>query len=95
MNNLKRAFAELRKEGYFAYQNFMCCQSCAWGEIPDELSEKVVFYHAQDNDDKKAGRPFFLAWAGNAPYITRVLNKYGIETKWSGDENERILVTKW
>ena len=27
--NLNQAFKELRKLGYFARQNFMCCQNCA------------------------------------------------------------------
>ena len=26
--NLKKAFRELRKIGYFAKMNFACCQSC-------------------------------------------------------------------
>ena len=45
---LREAFKDLRKAGYFARQNFTCCQSCAWAEIPEEKSDKVVFYHAQE-----------------------------------------------
>lgn len=33
MNN---AFAELRKAGYVAKQNFMCCQGCGWAKINNE-----------------------------------------------------------
>lgn len=32
--NLNQAFKELRKLGYFARQNFWCCQSCAWAAVP-------------------------------------------------------------
>ena len=47
--NLNQAFKELRKLGYFARQNFMCCQNCAWATVPMD-AKKVVFYHKQDAD---------------------------------------------
>ncbi len=52
-SKLTNAFKELRKEGYFAKQNFLCCQSCGWAAMSDKESEKAVFYHQQDNDDLK------------------------------------------
>ena len=33
------------------------------------------------------------AWAGNGKEIVEILNKYGIETEWSGSENTRIKIT--
>jgi hypothetical protein len=51
--NLTKAFAELRKNGYFAKQNFLCCQSCGWAELSEKEAEKVVFYHNQDYRDLK------------------------------------------
>jgi hypothetical protein len=50
-SNLTLAFEELRSIGYFARQNFWCCQSCAWYAIPEEKSLKSVFFHGQDADD--------------------------------------------
>lgn len=93
-NNLTKAFRELRKAGYFAKQNFTCCQTCAWAEVPDGV-EKVVFYHQQDNESKKQGEPFYLAWSGDGHEIQRILKKNGVKTKWSGSEDKRILVTQW
>ena len=50
--NLNQAFKDLRKLGYFARQNFWCCQSCAWAAVPVNV-KKVVFYHKQDADELK------------------------------------------
>ena len=47
--NLSMAFAKLRKQGYFAKQNFMCCQSCGWAELSDEQAQKAVFYNKSQN----------------------------------------------
>jgi hypothetical protein len=51
--SLTKAFNALRKNGYFARQNFMCCQTCEWAAVPEKNESKVVFYHSQDNDNKK------------------------------------------
>jgi hypothetical protein len=51
--NLTKAFAELRKNGYFAKQNFLCCQSCGWAALSDEEAKNAVFYHNQDYRDLK------------------------------------------
>lgn len=57
---VNNAFRELRKLGYTAKQNFMCCSSCAWYELGGTAlagvrnealppPEKVVFYNKQAN----------------------------------------------
>ena len=33
---LTQSFKDLRRLGYFARQNFECCQSCAWATVPEE-----------------------------------------------------------
>lgn len=63
---LTKAFAQLRKAGFVAKQNFSCCGSCASYEIATahaKLSKAkrakvrgAVFYHAQDNEVFKRGR---------------------------------------
>lgn len=88
---LTQAFKELRKKGYFARQNYLCCQSCAWASLPTETT-KAVFYHQQDNDDLKENNSCYLAWIGNGREITDTLNKYGILTEWNGEENTRIRI---
>ena len=89
---LNKAFAELRKKGYFARQNFTCCQSCGWAELTDEESKKAVFYHRQDAEDLKKTGVVYLAWSGSGQDIVNTLNKYGLATKWEGTDNRRIVV---
>ena len=84
------AFRDLRKAGYFAKQNFWCCQNCAWSDIP-ESTEKVVFYHRQDGDNLKQGS-FWLAWAGNAYQIVNILRFHGLVVVWNESNGNRINV---
>jgi hypothetical protein len=91
--NLTIAFKALRRKGYFAKQNFLCCQSCAWAEIAEMgYDDKAVFYHAQDYDNYKDGQDFFLAWDGDGNEIVETLNKYGVQTEWNGNDVKRIKV---
>lgn len=91
-SKLTAAFKDLRKLGYFARQNFLCCQSCGWSAIPNEKNEKVCFYHAQDADHMKEGGDLYLAWAGDGNEIQDVLEKHGLATEWAGTNNDRIMV---
>jgi hypothetical protein len=92
---LTNAFKDLRKQGYFARQNFWCCQSCGWAAIPDGESDRAVFYHNQDNDSKRKGESFCLAWSGDGNLICEILRKHGIEVEWNGDSGRRIEVINW
>lgn len=92
---LNAAFRKLRKAGYFAKQNFWCCQSCGWAAMTDEQRNKAVFYHAQDNDSKKEGRPFHLAWSGDGNEICNILRGEGITVEWEGSPDKRICVVSW
>jgi hypothetical protein len=93
--NLTKAFQALRKKGYFAKQNFWCCSSCGWFGVPKDNEKKVVFYHNQDNDDKKKGKPFHIAWAGDANEIMETFKENGVETSWTGSPAQRILIVSW
>lgn len=42
------AFKELRREGFAARQNFMCCGGCAGSAMPDD--KPGVYYHRQADD---------------------------------------------
>lgn len=94
-NKLTIAFRKLRKAGYFAKQNFFCCQSCGWAIMTDEQAEKAVFYHAQDNEDKKEGKPFHLAWAGDGNEICNILRESGLTVEWDGNDKKRIQIIAW
>jgi hypothetical protein len=91
MSKITEAFKELRKLGYFARQNFWCCQSCAWAAVPDG-KDKVVFYHQQDKERLQKTGECHLAWSGDGQEICQVLNRHGITTEWDGTEHKRILM---
>lgn len=98
------AFKELRQLGYIARQNFKCCSSCAWAEIPEE-ADKIVFYNQQSNATAwtKSGRfgkgsyktpilqgPLFLQWSGDAQEITTVLRRHSLNVEWKGTDSDGI-----
>ena len=90
--NLSKAFAELRKNGYFAKQNYFCCQSCGWASMSEKESENAVFYHNQDYQSFKKGEDLYLAWSGDGNFITKTLTKFGMIVEWDGTPNTRIVV---
>ncbi len=71
--NLDAAFKQLRKEGFFARQSFMCCGSCGMAKAAVEIKAGVaagkltpagvVFYHKQDAEDLKEGRDLYLSFS--------------------------------
>jgi hypothetical protein len=92
---IEPAFEQLRKLGYFAEQDFMCCQSCGWASIPEEQEEKAVFYHEQDKEHLEFGS-VLLAWSGNGYEIVKTL-KENIEYSfvkiiWDGSDSTRIEI---
>lgn len=88
---LTKAFKDLRKAGFFARQNFMCCQNCGWSAIPENKSERAVFYHSQDNSDIENGF-VHLAWSGDGELITSILKKYFTDIDWDGTTAQRIRI---
>jgi len=90
--NLSNAFAQLRKQGYVAKQNFLCCQSCGWAALSEDEAKLAVFYHKQDHQDFKKGSDLYLAWAGDGNYIANTLRNFGMEVDWDGTPNTRIVV---
>lgn len=97
MNNLTAAFADMRKEGLLARQNFLCCQNCA-GYALTEMAEKrvkagkpfkgVVYYHAQDAAQRDNDEDFHLGY-GNAD--STEMGKLGLPTKEVGEIVIRCL----
>jgi len=95
-SNLTKAFAALRKAGYFARQNFQCCQSCAWAAVPEAKEDKAVFYHNQDNESRLRGHKFHLAWSGDQHEICRILEENGVKVEGVPSTSAlRICVTEW
>lgn len=90
--NLSKAFAELRKAGYFAKQNYLCCQSCGWASMTEEEADNAVFYHNQDHRSFKKGDDLSLCWSGNGYQIFYILKKHGLDVVWDGSQFKRIIV---
>lgn len=104
---IKQAFTTLRKNGFIARMNFMCCSNCAGyslaGMAEKKGVEKLVFWHHQDEDHfQRSGR---LALRYGKPNdgddeitkkigqeIVDVLKSVGVEVEWAGDPNEVIYV---
>jgi hypothetical protein len=93
---LNDAFKKLRKQGYFARQNFWCCQTCACAAIPKAKENKYVFYHNQDNESIKNGNidkgGMYLAWSGNGKQIVDIIRATGLNVTWNGKETTRICI---
>lgn len=88
--SLTQAFKALRKEGYWARQNWKCCQSCGWAAVPEEKSDKAIFYHAQDAQHIRGREPeVMLAWSGDGDRIADILKEF-VKVEWDGSVNTRI-----
>jgi len=65
---LTGAFADLRKQGFMAKQNCMCCSGCACAKIWTEIQKKpgkyigAVYYHKQDTDHLKESGEFCVGF---------------------------------
>jgi hypothetical protein len=90
---LERGFRTLRTRGYFAEQNWQCCQSCGCRAVPDEFARRYVFYHAQDADDLREHGETRIAWAGDGDEIVEVFRAEGLRVEWNGSQDRRILIS--
>lgn len=84
--NLKNFFRDLRKEGFFARMNFMCCNTCAWAEVPED-KENVVFYHNQENPEDEY---LYLCWSGDARIIFDIAENNNFDMIWNGNQDVKI-----
>lgn len=89
---LAAAFRNLRRDGYFARQNWMCCQNCGVHAVPAEY-ENFVFYHCQDADLLKEQNKTHLTWNGDGALIKQRCEDVGLHVVWDGTEGKRLLVS--
>lgn len=89
---LHRAFAILRKRGFFARANWTCCQNCGWKAVP-EGTEHVVFWNAQTDDYLRKHAECRLTWKGDGNEIADVLRRVGLAVEWDGTARMRIGVS--
>jgi hypothetical protein len=86
---IRKSFSELRKMGYTARMNFMCCSSCARAEIENP---KAVFYSHQSNDNLIKTGMIYLQWSGDHSEIIPVLEKNGLVVIHDGNDFTAILI---
>lgn len=89
---LKRGFEALRKRGYFARQNWQCCNSCGCAALPTG-TERYVFYHAQDDERMRSIGSVYLTWGGDGYEIWQCFLEAGLAVTWDGRSDTRILVS--
>jgi len=73
---LNKAFADLRKQGIMAKQNYLCCMGCASSSLGEEIRQAHAshpnkylggaYYHSQDAEDLRE-RGFCHIGYGAAP----------------------------
>jgi|SRR6185369_16483288 len=88
------AFRALRASGYFARQNWKCCQSCGCAALP-EGTKNYAFYHAQDAERLNKTGEVYLAWSGDGSTIVKALRDAGLRVDHDGDESRRIFVRSY
>lgn len=86
------AFKSLRKHGYFARQNWKCCQTCGGAAIPEAKQDKYAFYHMQDDASISDGY-CYIAWEGDGNIICQALFDAGLFVYWNGTNEQRICVS--
>jgi hypothetical protein len=101
-----QAFKALRKEGFIARANFMCCMSCACAEIATKVAAKggdpgktsYVFWHKQDEEyafPKRWGRKsgsLYLRWGGDPARIVEALIAQGLVVYHDGKASSCVEV---
>jgi len=98
-DRLNKAFRQLRKEGFVAKQNFLCCSLCATSEIGLTSPDKpFVYYHQQDTDDlrrliERNRTPYiYLGWKGDGNKIKTIFESFGIQVEWDGENHTKIKI---
>jgi hypothetical protein len=92
-DKLTQGFKNIRKQGYFARQNFWCCQSCGCAAVPPEYTHRYIFYHNQDAERINKDLGVYLAWGGNGEEIQKAFLEADLAVKWDGTNDARIYVS--
>jgi hypothetical protein len=90
---LTQAFKALRRDGYFAEQNWWCCQTCGLAAVPADQRDRLVFYHTQDAYFLRESGEVCLCWSGDGHHIKQRLEQAGLFVQWNGEEGDRLCVS--
>ena len=97
---LAAAFRQLRREGWWARMNHLCCQTCLTYDTDDD--KPYIGFHAQDNERIPESGYTYLThgppvddiyadgvWSKRA---VRVIESFGLTVEWDGTMASRIKV---
>lgn len=93
--NLNNAFKQLRKMGFVARQNFMCCGGCAVAALPGD-TEKWVAYHKQAGVRLRDEGYTHVMFGESVEYghmIVDVLRQHGLSVEWDGTIQQCIRIS--
>ena len=99
---LAAAFRQLRKDGWWARMNPLCCQTCLTYDTDDD--KPYIGFHAQDNERiPEVGHTYLThgpprgehddladgVWSKRA---VKVIESFGLTVEWDGSMASRIKV---
>ena len=98
---LAAAFRQLRREGWWARMNHLCCQTCLTYDTDDD--KPYIGFHAQDNDRIPTSGYTYLThgppvdddiydstvWSKRAVVV---IESFGLTVEWDGTMASRIKV---
>ena len=97
---LAAAFRQLRREGWWARMNHLCCQTCLTYDTDDE--KPYIGFHAQDNERIPESGYTYLThgppvgdtydstvWSKRAVVV---IESFGLTVEWDGTMASRIKV---
>lgn len=103
-----RAFERLRREGFLAEDNHLCCSTCAVADLVDRMDGDVslqgaVYWHSQDEDTLWDQGLLYLRYVerpGNASLevvevgrrLVRALRAEELDPEWDEDPTSAILL---
>jgi len=104
---VRKAFADLRNQGFIALMTHKCCSSCAGADIsqrPDFTEDEtpVVYFHQQDAEafsgetlTRELHLRHDLPTEQHAIKVVTVLGKHGLTTDWDGNRSRTIAITRY
>ncbi len=99
---LAAAFRQLRKDGWWARMNHLCCQTCLTYDTDDD--KPYIGFHAQDNEripesgwtylthGPPTGEHDDLADGVWSKRAVEVIESFGLTVEWGGSMASRIKV---
>jgi len=97
---LAAAFRELRKQGWWARMNHLCCQTCLTADTDDD--KPYIGFHAQDNERiPESGYTYLthgppvddtLPDGMRSRWAVKVIEDHGLVVEWDGRMASRIKV---